>query len=293
MTRCNSIPIVWLMRVPAHHALARLLHQPPPAAMPAPLTPSSALPAFRKSYESFGQSDERDSFPASNSRRVRRWKILLPKNPQQVGLRHLDCPRYFPALRVKSPRETVAQALMGDYRPEHLFTVKQSLDGYRYYQKLIAELDDEIARLMHTLPIATEHPAPIPKRTKRTAYRRMGNDPLFDLRSELYRIASVDLTDNPGSECHRHTSGPHRGRTRCQSIPQCLAAGRRTSRGSFLPSPKPTSWVRIVFAQRLTAYLTRYRHGISHRRSYGCLHRLQTPRQQDDVHGMPLGTVLF
>jgi hypothetical protein len=26
------------------------------------------------------------------------------------------------------------------YRPEHLFTLKQSLDGYRYYQKLIAEL---------------------------------------------------------------------------------------------------------------------------------------------------------
>src|SRR5258705_9145309 len=85
-------------------------------------------------------------------------------------------------IRVKSPRETVAQALVGDYRPEHLFTLKQSLDGYRYYQKLIAELDDEIARLMHTLPNATEHPAPIPKRTKRTAYQRMGNDPLFDLR---------------------------------------------------------------------------------------------------------------
>jgi hypothetical protein len=39
--------------------------------------------------------------------------------------------------------------LVGDYRPEHLFTLTQSLDGYRYYQKLIAELDDEVARLMH------------------------------------------------------------------------------------------------------------------------------------------------
>ncbi|WP_130425590.1 IS110 family transposase [Edaphobacter modestus] len=97
-------------------------------------------------------------------------------------------------IRVKSPRETVAQALVGDYRPEHLFTLKQSLDGYRHYQKLIAELDDEIARLMHTLPNATEHPALIPKRTKRTAYQRMGNDPLFDLHSELYRIAGVDPT---------------------------------------------------------------------------------------------------
>jgi transposase len=98
-------------------------------------------------------------------------------------------------IRVKSPRETVAQALVGDYRPEQLFTLKQSLDGYRYYQKLIAELDS--TAYAHS---AERHGAsfPIPKRTKRTAYQRMGNDPLFDLRSELYRIAGVDLTDIPG-----------------------------------------------------------------------------------------------
>src|ERR1035438_8583713 len=93
-------------------------------------------------------------------------------------------------IRVKSPRETVAQALVGDYRPEHLFTLKQSLDGYRYYQKLIAELDDEIARLMHTLPNATEHPLPRSERTKPNAYQRMGNDPAVDLREQLYRIRS-------------------------------------------------------------------------------------------------------
>jgi hypothetical protein len=38
----------------------------------------------------------------------------------------------------------------------------------------------------------------IPTRTKRTAYQRKGNDPAFNLRSELYRIAGVDLTDVPG-----------------------------------------------------------------------------------------------
>jgi len=90
----------------------------------------------------------------------------------------------------------VAQALGGDYRPEHLFTLKQSLAGYRYYQKLILELDQETAHLMQALPSATEHP--IPPRTKGTAYHRQGNDPQFDLRSELYRIAGVDLTDIPG-----------------------------------------------------------------------------------------------
>jgi hypothetical protein len=110
-----------------------------------------------------------------------------------AGNRDPMCLAHLCNIRVKSPRETVAQALVGDYRPEHLFTLKLSLDGYRYCQKLIAELDDEIARLMHTLPNAVEHPSPMPKRTKRTAYQRMGNDPSFDLRSELYRIAGVDL----------------------------------------------------------------------------------------------------
>jgi len=45
--------------------------------------------------------------------------------------------------RVQSPRGKVAQALVGDYRPKHLFTLKQSLAGYPYYQKLILELDQE------------------------------------------------------------------------------------------------------------------------------------------------------
>jgi hypothetical protein len=49
---------------------------------------------------------------------------------------------------------------------------------------------------MQALPSATEHP--MPPRTKPTAYHRKGNDPQFDLRSELYRIAGVDLTDIPG-----------------------------------------------------------------------------------------------
>ena len=38
----------------------------------------------------------------------------------------------------------------------------------------------------------------MPPRTKHTVYQRNGNDPRFDLRSELYRIAGVDLTDVPG-----------------------------------------------------------------------------------------------
>jgi len=46
---------------------------------------------------------------------------------------------------------------------------------------------------MQALPSATEQP--MPPRTKPTAYHRKGNDPQFDLRSELYRIAGV--VDSP------------------------------------------------------------------------------------------------
>jgi transposase len=48
------------------------------------------------------------------------------------------------------------------------------------------------------VPSAGKQLAPMPPRTKRTVYQRNGNDPRFDLRSELYRIAGVDLTDVPG-----------------------------------------------------------------------------------------------
>src|SRR5260370_38047440 len=49
---------------------------------------------------------------------------------------------------------------------------------------------------MQAIPRASERP--MPPGTKATAYHRQGNDPQFDLRSELYRIAGVDLTDIPG-----------------------------------------------------------------------------------------------
>jgi transposase len=41
--------------------------------------------------------------------------------------------------RIKASEETVAKSLVGDYRPEHLFTLHQSLEAWRYHRKLIAD----------------------------------------------------------------------------------------------------------------------------------------------------------
>jgi len=101
--------------------------------------------------------------------------------------------------RVKSSESTVAKSLEGDYRPEHIFALRQSLAAYRYYQQLVLETDQEIQRQMVELEAADNALAKMPKRTKRLPYQRQGHEPrVFDLRSELYRIFGVDLTNVPG-----------------------------------------------------------------------------------------------
>jgi transposase len=48
--------------------------------------------------------------------------------------------------RIRSSRQIVAKSLEGDYRPEHLFALRQSLAAYRFYKQLMAEVDLELAQ---------------------------------------------------------------------------------------------------------------------------------------------------
>jgi transposase len=100
--------------------------------------------------------------------------------------------------RIRSPREVVAKSLEGDYREEHLFALRQSLVGYRFDQSLIAEVDVELETKTRELPQAVDGSAEMPPRTKECAYHRAGNEPAFHLRSEMFRITGVDLTNVPG-----------------------------------------------------------------------------------------------
>lgn len=100
--------------------------------------------------------------------------------------------------RVRSPREVVAKSLEGDYREEHLFALRQSLAGYRFYQSLIAEVDVELETKTRELPREAYGAEEMPPRTKECMYHRAGNEPSFDLRSEMFRITGVDLTNVPG-----------------------------------------------------------------------------------------------
>ena len=100
--------------------------------------------------------------------------------------------------RIKSSADTIAKALEGDYRAEHVFTLTQSLALYDFTQQQIAACDQEIERVLATLDSQVdpdEHPLPPPTTTHRHPQR---NEPAFDLRTHLYRITGVDLTQVPG-----------------------------------------------------------------------------------------------
>ena len=77
---------------------------------------------------------------------------------------------------------------MGDYRPEHLFTPRQSLDAYGQYQRLIGECDRVVQSLLGAFA-STIDPAQHPLAVALASRRKVrGNAPVpgFDLRTELY-----------------------------------------------------------------------------------------------------------
>src|SRR5438876_10171717 len=101
--------------------------------------------------------------------------------------------------RIKASVETVTKSLVGDYRPEHIFTLKQSLTAYRHYQKLIADCDHEVQRRVQTFQAKDDGPtAPADCSNSTTP-----TVPTFDLHTHLERIFGVDLTAIPGFDVLR------------------------------------------------------------------------------------------
>lgn len=94
--------------------------------------------------------------------------------------------------RLKASRETLAKALRGDYRPEHLFTLRQALESFRHYQRLVAECDGQVQALLDGFP-STVDPAAVPLPPEPRPHRRR-SAARVELRIELYRILGVDLT---------------------------------------------------------------------------------------------------
>jgi len=132
--------------------------------------------------------------------------------------------------RVRSTAAEIEKALEGDYRPEHLFVLTQSLETYRFFQSQMGKCDQEIEAILKRLAAQTpveeeesptgdsgprtyrlkpesdsrnagacgveDQAVPCSKATRANKRPRKpeGNQPAADVRSHLCAICGVDLT---------------------------------------------------------------------------------------------------
>jgi transposase len=118
------------------------------------------------------------------------------RDPKElVKLRHPRCS--------KSTVEQMEAALVGDWREEHLFVLRQGLECYRAIQRQIEECDVATGKVLERVKAnATESTDPRPENPpaapdsakKRRRKQPRGNAPQQDFTAQLERICGVDLT---------------------------------------------------------------------------------------------------
>lgn len=163
--------------------------------------------------------------------------------------------------RIRVERQTMVKSLIGNYRSEHLFTLRQSLQAYRQYQQLLADCDQEIEQHMGQLP---DHPSggnPPASLEISGRRKRRKNQFHFNMGQELYRVLGTDLTAVPGLNALTvHTLVTEVG-TDLSSFPNVaafaswltLCPGSKKSGGKVLSSRTRKSNSRLSTALRLAA----------------------------------------
>jgi transposase len=131
-----------------------------------------------------------DDITGATGMKIIRAVLAGERDPHRLAaLRHGKC---------QHDEATIAAALQGDWREEHLFALDQAVDLVEHYQAKIAACDARIqAHLARFADRGTG--APPPPGPRRRADR---HDLSFDATAELYRVTGVDLTAIDGL-------GPH------------------------------------------------------------------------------------
>jgi len=97
--------------------------------------------------------------------------------------------------RCKASEDTIRRALTGNYRDEHIFALRQSLDLYDFHQAKIEECDERIEVVLLQLNADRESPTEaIPE----VRHARGRNEPRFDVRAALYTFLRADLSQVHG-----------------------------------------------------------------------------------------------
>jgi transposase len=160
--------------------------------------------------------------------------------------------------RCKASAQTIAQALEGNYRAEHLLALKQAVALYDTYQEHVAECDRHLEARLAQLSEATSEKAALPPARRMTRQR---NAPSFDVRAALYALIGADLTQIHGmgpylalkmvGECGTDMSRWPNAKHFTSWL--CLAPGNKISGGKVLSARTRRSSNRASVLLRLSA----------------------------------------
>jgi len=95
--------------------------------------------------------------------------------------------------RCKNDAKTIAKALHGNWRSEHLFALQQAVELFDFYQKQIADCDLKIEQHLADFEDRSNG-QPLNKSRKATGRNKLS----FDARTHLFQMTGVDLTNVDG-----------------------------------------------------------------------------------------------
>lgn len=162
-------------------------------------------------------------------------------------------------IRCHASAEKICAALSGTWRDEHIFALEQALAMYDFYQAKILDCDRKLEETLKALEVNGGHEVKrLPKVRTKT---RQVNAPDFEVRSALYRVLGVDLTQIHGigpslalklvGECGTDLAAWPSAKHFTSWL--CLAPGNKISGGKLLSSKTRRSSSRAAALLRLAA----------------------------------------
>ena len=126
--------------------------------------------------------------------------------------------------RCKQSEATIARALEGTWRDEHLFALRQAVELFDVYHAKITDCDRQIQACLEAFEDKSDG---TPLQTAPRTSKRPRNTPAFDVRGHLRRLTGVDLTqvdgiDPRGAESHRGNWSRHEALADREAL--CLVA---------------------------------------------------------------------
>jgi transposase len=97
--------------------------------------------------------------------------------------------------KCKASEAEIAQALTGTYREEHLFCLRQAYQAWQFYLKQRDDCDRQIAQQLARMKQDRALP---PLKGRVRSGGRKPNEPRFDVRTALYYVVGIDLTEIEG-----------------------------------------------------------------------------------------------